>query len=38
MNAVTDAFDLDLASPTFGNWKGGVSDPRNIQVAARVEF
>jgi hypothetical protein len=36
--ATTDAFDLDLASPTFGKWKGGVSDPRNIQVAARIEF
>ncbi len=38
MGAITDAFDLDLASPTFGNWKGGVSDPRNIQLAARIEF
>ncbi len=36
--ATTDAFDLDLASPTFGSWKGGVSDPRNIQIAARIEF
>jgi Carboxypeptidase regulatory-like domain len=36
--ATTDAFDLDLASPTFGKWKGGVSDPRNIQIAARFEF
>jgi hypothetical protein len=36
--ATTDAFDLDLASPTFGSWKGGVSDPRNIQIAARFEF
>jgi hypothetical protein len=36
--ATTDAFDLDLASPKFGSWKGGVSDPRNIQVAARIEF
>jgi len=38
MGAISDAFDLDLASPTFGNWKGGVSDPRNIQLAARIEF
>jgi hypothetical protein len=38
MGSITDAFDLDLASPTFGNWKGGVSDPRNIQIAARFEF
>jgi len=36
--ATTDAFDLDLASPTFGQWKGGVSDPRNIQLAIRFEF
>jgi len=32
------AFDTDLASPDFGNWTGGVSDPRVIQVAARIEF
>jgi Carboxypeptidase regulatory-like domain/TonB dependent receptor-like, beta-barrel len=38
MGSITDAFDLDLASPTFGNWKGGVSDPRNIQLAVRLEF
>jgi len=36
--ATTDAFNLDLASPNFGKWTGGVSDPRNIQVAARIEF
>jgi hypothetical protein len=36
--ATTDAFDLDLASPTFGKWKGGVSDPRNMQLAVRIEF
>jgi hypothetical protein len=35
---VAGAFDLDLASPTFGSWKGGVSDPRSIQIAARIEF
>jgi carboxypeptidase family protein len=32
------AFNNDLASPEFGNWGGGVSNPRNIQVAARLEF
>ena len=32
------AFNIDLASPNFGRWAGGVSDPRNIQVAARFEF
>ena len=26
------AFDTDLASPDFGNWTGGVSDPRVVQV------
>jgi hypothetical protein len=32
------AFNNDLASPDFGKWTGGVSNPRNIQVAARIEF
>ncbi len=32
------AFNLDLASPNFGQWAGAVSDPRNVQVAARIEF
>ena len=32
------AFNNDLASPDFGKWNGGVSNPRNIQVAARIEF
>ncbi len=32
------AFDTDLASPSFGSWTGGVSDPRVVQVAARFEF
>jgi Carboxypeptidase regulatory-like domain len=31
-------FVNDLASPDFGKWGGGVSSPRNIQVAARLEF
>ena len=31
-------FDTDLASPSFGEWTGGVSDPRVVQVAARFEF
>jgi hypothetical protein len=38
MGSITDAFDLDLASPKFGSWKGGVSDPRNMQLAIRFEF
>jgi hypothetical protein len=32
------AFVTDLASPDFGRWNGRVSNPRNIQVAARLEF
>jgi hypothetical protein len=34
----TSAFTTDLASPDFGKWNGRVSNPRNIQVAARFEF
>jgi hypothetical protein len=32
------AFNTDLASPDFGKWNGTVSDPRAVQVAARIEF
>ena len=32
------AFDTDIASPDFGVWNGSVTDPRVIQVAARLEF
>jgi Carboxypeptidase regulatory-like domain len=32
------AFNTDLTSPDFGKWNGTVSDPRNVQVAARIEF
>jgi len=32
------AFTTDLSSPDFGKWNGRVSNPRNIQVAARLEF
>jgi hypothetical protein len=32
------AFNTDLASPEFGQWNGTVTNPRNIQVAARLEF
>src|SRR6266446_2824338 len=32
------AFTTDLASPDFGKWNGTVSDPRHVQVAARLEF
>jgi hypothetical protein len=32
------AFDTDVASPTFGQWNGNVSVPRNIQIAMKVLF
>lgn len=32
------AFDTDIASPTFGEWNGNVSTPRNIQLAMKVIF
>ena len=35
-NDTTAGFDLDLASPTFGEWKGTVSNPRNMQLAGPV--
>jgi len=32
------AFDTDISSPTFGMWNGTVSNPRNVQLGARLEF
>ncbi len=32
------AFDTDVASPTFGQWTGSVSNPRNIQLSMQVLF
>ena len=32
------AFSTDIASPDFGQWTGSVSNPRVIQLAARLEF
>jgi hypothetical protein len=32
------AFNTDLSSPDFGHWSGAVTDPRTIQVAARLQF
>jgi hypothetical protein len=32
------AFNNDIASPDFGVWNGSVSNPRNIQIGARLEF
>ena len=31
-------FDADISSPTFGMWNGTVSNPRNVQLGARLEF
>ncbi|MCI0422512.1 MAG: TonB-dependent receptor [Acidobacteria bacterium] len=30
--------NTDVASPSFGMWRGGVSRPRNIQVGAKIIF
>jgi hypothetical protein len=32
------AFNTDIASPDFGQWTGSVSNPRNIQLSARLQF
>jgi len=32
------AFDEDLSSPNFGKWTGAISQPRNIQVGAKLMF
>jgi hypothetical protein len=32
------AFDEDVSSPTFGEWTGAISKPRNIQVGAKLIF
>ena len=32
------AFTTDISSPTFGMWNGNVTDPRDIQLAARLSF
>ena len=31
-------FDTDISSATFGLWNGTVSNPRNVQLGARLEF
>ena len=33
-----EAFTYDVSSPQFGTWNGTVTNPRNIQVGARIEF
>jgi hypothetical protein len=35
---VTRPFVDDVASPAFGRWNGAVSQPRNIQVGAKIIF
>jgi hypothetical protein len=35
---IGQAFDTDLASPTFGNWNGSVSFPRSIQFGLQFLF
>ncbi|MBC7853892.1 MAG: hypothetical protein IAF94_10680, partial [Pirellulaceae bacterium] len=35
---VFNGWDTNVASPTFGNWTGGVSAPRNLQLGAKVTF
>ena len=35
---VTRPFVDDVASPAFGQWNGAVSQPRNIQVGAKIIF
>jgi hypothetical protein len=32
------AITTDVASPTFGMWNGAVSDPRNLQIGAKLLF
>jgi len=32
------SFNTDIASPDFGQWNGSVTNPRVIQLAARLEF
>ncbi len=31
-------FDADVSSPTFGQWTGGVSNPRSIQLGLQILF
>jgi hypothetical protein len=32
------AFNTDIASPDFGQWNGSVTNPRSIQLSARLQF
>ena len=31
-------FNTDVASPSFGTWNGGVTNPRYVQVGGRIQF
>lgn len=31
-------FNTDISSPDFGIWNGAVSNPRNVQLSARLQF
>jgi hypothetical protein len=33
-----EPFNTDLASPSFGQWSGTVTTPRNIQIGGRILF
>jgi hypothetical protein len=32
------AFNNDVSSPSFGEWNGGVTEPRAMQLGIRIEF
>ena len=34
----TSVFSTDVANPSFGQWNGGITPPRNIQLAGRITF
>ncbi|HVX67793.1 MAG TPA: hypothetical protein VHA11_14375, partial [Bryobacteraceae bacterium] len=36
--STSNAFDTDVASPTFGMWNGGVTPPRYVQIGGRFQF
>ena len=35
---IFNGWNQDVSSPAFGNWTGGVSAPRNLQLGAKVTF
>jgi hypothetical protein len=34
----TTVFNTDIGSSGFGSWNGGITPPRNIQLAGRFSF